>query len=294
MSAEKNNFTWPEYELVDTGGFEKLERFGEYYVARPEPQALWDKSMPESEWKKLVSTRFRTDKGATDKGEWFRFQGMPSNWEIPYRHDNMSLKFQLGLSSFKHVGLFPEQAYNWNYIFEKTLSLRVKKPKVLNLFAYTGGASLAAKAGGADVTHVDSVKQVISWANRNMVLSGLKDIRWVAEDAVKFVRREVKRGNRYNGVILDPPAYGRGPRGEKWMLAKCLNDLVKDCLKLLAESNMFFVINVYSMGLSHLVLENLISESGRKGIKTESGELCLKDRSGKKLPLGVFSRFSDV
>jgi 23S rRNA (cytosine1962-C5)-methyltransferase len=168
-----------------------------------------------------------------------------------------------------------------------------EKPNVLNLFAYTGIASLAAKTAGADVTHVDSVKQVINWSRENMELSGLNNIRWVVEDALKFVQREVRRGNKYNGLILDPPAYGRGPEGEKWLLEENLNDLLRLCAQLLKEKNFFFIINLYSLGFSALIVENLIKAHFGTQINHEFGELYISDSFDKKLPLGVFSRFSD-
>jgi 23S rRNA (cytosine1962-C5)-methyltransferase len=226
-----------------------------------------------------------------ERGEWILKKGMPDRWHINYNYKSMHLKMRLGLTSFKHLGIFPEQADNWNYIFDTIQSFKEKGANVLNLFAYTGLASLVAKTAGADVTHVDSVKQVINWSRENMELSKLDNIRWVVEDAMKFVQREVKRGNKYNGIILDPPAYGRGPDGEKWILEKSLNDLVKLCRRLLKEENIFFVLNMYSMGFSVLVAENIISSVFGNKTKMESGELYCLDKAGKKLPLGIFARF---
>ncbi len=289
-----------DYELLDTGGYEKLERFGKYIIARPEPQAIWDKALSESEWHKLVQAYFKRDRQgnqnnpeSNDRGEWILKDDMPEQWIIKYEYKSMKLKMRLGLTSFKHVGIFPEQAENWNYIFDTIQSFRRNDLNVLNLFAYTGSASLAAKAAGANVTHVDSVKQVISWSRENMEASALDNIRWVVEDAMKFVKREVRRGNKYNGIILDPPAYGRGPEGEKWVLEKALNELVKLCSRLLKEENIFFVLNMYSMGFSVLIAENLISSVFGSKIKTESGELCCSDRNERKLPLGIFVRFKN-
>jgi len=198
----------------------------------------------------------------------------------------------LGLTSFKHVGLFPEQAANWDWIYEKVKGLEVEeKPRVLNLFAYTGGASLAACAAGADVTHVDSVKQVVSWSRENMEESGLDGIRWVVEDAFKFVQREVRRGKMYHGILLDPPAYGRGPDGEKWLLEKQLNELMQMCGQIL-EPTGFMLLNLYSMGFSAMVAENLVRKHvSCLGVKSmNSGELFLKDQAGNALPLGTFVR----
>jgi 23S rRNA (cytosine1962-C5)-methyltransferase len=199
----------------------------------------------------------------------------------------------LALTSFKHVGIFPEQAVNWNYIYQSITEIKktVAAPKFLNLFAYTGGASLAAKAAGADVTHVDSIKQVVTWARENMDLSKLENIRWVVEDAMKFVKREVKRGNKYNGIILDPPAYGHGPDGEKWKLEDNINEMMKLVLQLLDDEKCFVILNAYSLGLSAMVTENLLAE--KQNPKIEIGELYLQSTTNQKLPLGVFGRFKN-
>ena len=207
---------WKDYELLDSGRFEKLERFGRYVLARPEPQAVWDRSLSEDEWRARADAVFRRDGRSGERGEWTLRAGMPDRWFVEYG-GGMSLKFRMGLTSFKHVGLFPEQAENWEFIFREVRRLGAGA-RVLNLFAYTGGASLAARAAGADVTHVDSVKPVVSWARENMEASGMDGIRWIVEDALKFVRREARRGRRYDGIVLDPPAYGRGAAGEKWVL----------------------------------------------------------------------------
>jgi 23S rRNA (cytosine1962-C5)-methyltransferase len=282
-----------DYQLIDSGGFEKLERFGTYVLSRPEPQAIWDKSMSESEWANRANAVFKKDKNSQEKGQWITKAEMPEKWIIQYRSQNLHLRAKVALSSFKHVGIFPEQATNWDYIAGKLSGLRNEKTSVLNLFAYTGLASLAAKAAGADVTHVDAVKQVISWSRENMELTGLSNIRWVVDDAMKFVQREVRRGNQYNGIILDPPAYGRGPDGEKWLLEEQLNELLRLCAQLLKKEKFFFIINLYSLGFSPLILENLISAHFGKVSNPEFGELFIPDTFGKKLPLGVFSRFSD-
>jgi 23S rRNA (cytosine1962-C5)-methyltransferase len=282
-----------DYQLIDTGGFEKLERFGPYILSRPEPQAIWDKSLSQADWDKQSNAVFKRDKNSQEKGQWITKGDMPERWNIQYRSASLHLRARLALSSFKHVGVFPEQATNWDYISEKVNAIPEDKPSVLNLFAYTGLASLAAKASGADVTHVDSVKQVISWSKDNMELSGLSNIRWVVEDALKFVQREVRRGNQYNGIILDPPAYGRGPDGEKWLLEENLNEILRLCSLLLKKENFFFIINLYSLGFSALILENLIMAHFGDRVNFEFGELYIPDSFEKKLPLGVFSRFSD-
>lgn len=201
----------------------------------------------------------------------------------------MKLVFRLGLTSFKHVGIFPEQAGNWDYIYD-TISVMPKQSKVLNLFAYTGGASLAAKAAGADVTHVDSVKQVLTWSRENMELSGLTDIRWVLEDALKFVKREAKREKVYQGIILDPPAYGRGPDGEKWILEDSIADLLEACSQIIDKKHFFCVLNLYSMGFSSVIAENLVKEYFPHYSDVEFGELVVPDKSERNLPLSVFCR----
>ena len=286
---------WTDYELIDAGGFEKLERFGAYILSRPEPQALWCKTIPQAEWERLANAVFRKEAGKDglhdhERGEWIQKDGMPGQWWITYAYDRMRLRFRLGLTAFKHVGVFPEQAKNWNYIYDGIRGMKTAAtPRVLNLFAYTGGASLAARAAGAEVTHVDSVRQVVNWSRENMEASGLTDIRWVVEDAVKYLRREVRRGKRYEGIILDPPAYGRGPSGEKWILEEGINELMECCRQLLSPTEALLVLNLYSMGFSALVAENLF-KSYFPEIVGECGELFIPDRAGKRLPLGVFVR----
>jgi 23S rRNA (cytosine1962-C5)-methyltransferase len=285
---------WHEYQLIDSGGFEKLERFGKYILRRPEPQAAWDKTLPEPEWERTAHATFKKDKGSQEKGEWILKKGMEERWYMPYNTNTLNLNFKLALSSFKHVGIFPEQACNWDYITEKVTNMPLKAPKILNLFAYTGGASIAAKQAGADVTHVDSIKQVISWSRENMEASNLENIRWVVEDALKFVKREAKRGNIYQGIILDPPAYGRGPDGERWILEEQINELLKTVAQILDKENYFLILNMYSMGFSSLIVENLVKCSFSQTQNHEFGELFLQDSFQKKLPLGVFYRFSSI
>lgn len=311
---------WQDYELLDAGGFEKLERFGKWVLRRPEPQAIWDKSLSDKDWQKLANASFlrggaagnggAAASGDSEKGSWHLRPEMQDRWWISYPlAKGTVLKFRLGLTSFKHVGLFPEQAANWDWIYQQTqqrLHLRGlatgadawkknpvdAKPKVLNLFAYTGGASLAAFAAGADVTHVDSVKQVVTWGKENMEQSGLDGIRWLVEDAFKFVQREVRRGKKYDGILLDPPAYGRGPEGEKWLLEKQLNELMGMCGALLQPDG-FFLLNLYSMGFSAMVAENLMRKQipASAGKPIESGELFVRDKHAMALPLGTYLRF---
>ncbi len=284
---------WNDYELIDTGSYEKLERFGNYILSRPEPQACWNKSLTHAEWEKLTHAKFIKTSGKEslgEKGQWKIVKKMQEQWFVGYDYKSMNLRFRLGLTAFKHVGLFPEQADNWNYIFDTVSEIKHATPKVLNLFAYTGGASLAAKVAGADVVHVDSVKQVVNWSRENMEASGLDGIRWIVDDAMKFVKREVRRGNKYNGIILDPPAYGRGPEGEKWVLEEEINELTRLCSCLLEEQKSFLLLNLYSMGFSSLVTDNLISSYFENIKNKEFGELYITDQFGKNLPLGTFFR----
>ena len=302
---ESPDKSWKDYELVDSGSFEKLERFGSYYLARPEPKALWDKTLPESEWQRLTHTRFTPGAGfgkagKEDSGTWNRLRKMDDQWYISYKglQGGPDFRLRLGLTSFKHVGVFPEQAPNWEFIYRNSRELVLKArnegapvPQVLNLFAYTGAASLAARAAGADVTHLDSVRQVVTWARGNMENSAMDNIRWVVEDALKFARREARRGNLYQGIILDPPAYGHGPDGEKWKLDECLFDMLRQVSSILAPKDSFLVLNLYSNGYSAVLGETLVRQAfGGSGMQTESGELVLEDRFGKKLPLSVVVR----
>ncbi len=279
-----------DYQLLDSGNFMKLERFGSYTTIRPEPQAVWDATQNINEWEKQAHVKFVPR--SSSSGDWKKLKTMPDQWNIGYNLSGQSkqIQFRLGLTSFKHVGVFPEQAVNWNYIYESIQQLKTEKPRFLNLFAYTGGASLAARAAGAETTHLDSIKQVVSWARENMELSKLDNIRWIVEDALKFARREVKRGNKYNGIILDPPAFGHGPDGEKWKLEDNINEMMKNVLQLLDDKEHFLILNAYSLGFSSIILENLVKQNF-KPHNLETGELYLNDNFNKKLPLGAFARF---
>ena len=296
---------WRDYELIDCGDGEKLERFGRFTMVRPEPKAIWAKTLPNEEWLKLAHTRFSPGAGfgkagKEDSGTWDRLKKMEDQWHIIYPGQQKGLEFdlRLGLTSFKHVGVFPEQAPNWEFIYRETQKLvkaGANPPRVLNLFAYTGAASLAAKAAGADVTHLDSVRQVVTWARGNMETSGLDGIRWVVEDAMKFAKREAKRGNRYSGIILDPPAYGHGPDGERWKLDDCLFELLQNVAQILEPSRSFMVLNLYSNGYSALLGETVVREAFKlkgTGYTLESGELALRDRFGKDLPLSIVVRLT--
>lgn len=278
---------WQDYELIDCGDFEKLERFGNYITIRPEPQAVWKKRYAYSEWEKLAHVKFVPK--SSSSGDWKSFKKMPDQWTINYPLGNTQITLRLGLTSFKHVGVFPEQACNWDVIYNFLIDL--EKPKFLNLFAYTGGASIAARAAGADVTHVDSIKQVVNWANENMQKSKLDNIRWMIDDALKFVKKEQRRGNLYQGIILDPPAFGHGPNGEKWKLEDNILEMIDSVLEIVDPKQHLLILNAYSLGFSALVPENLLQPFSAKHKSNLSiGELFLNAKSGVKLPLGVWGR----
>lgn len=283
---------WSEYELIDSGGGEKLERFGKYSIRRPEPQALWDRSMCTEQWELMADATFTRESHTNDcdRGKWMLKKGMSQQWQISFVYKEMNITLRLGLTAFKHLGVFPEQVENWKFIYDRVSAMEATNPKILNLFAYTGAASLAAKAAGAEVVHVDSVRQVVNWAVENMRNSDLDHIKWVVEDAFKFVSREARRGNLYHGIILDPPAYGRGPQGEKWILENQINDLLKLCKRILKQNDNMLVINMYSMGFSPILLESLVNQVFSCDRPYESGELYVMDRGGRKLPLGIFYR----
>ena len=284
---------WKDYELIDCGDFEKLERFGKCITIRPEPQAVWPKIYSNADWEKQATVKFIPK--SSSSGDWKKLKQANDQWEIKYKVKNQKSKehelvFRLGLTGFKHVGIFPEQAVNWDTIYNYLSPLN--KPKFLNLFAYTGGASIAARAAGADVTHVDSIKQVVSWANENMQKSNLDNIRWMVDDALKFVKKEVRRGNKYQGIILDPPAFGHGPNGEKWQLEDNIAEMMNEVLQLLDTEKHLLILNAYSLGFSAMVPENLLRPfSVKNNSKLSVGELFLNAKSGVKLPLGVWGKF---
>jgi 23S rRNA (cytosine1962-C5)-methyltransferase len=288
--------SWIDYELIDSGNFEKLERFGEFILIRPEPQALWKKSLEESEWKKSAHAKFvreQTDKFRFSddvKGGWSKNPSMPDSWNVKYQYNTLRLKLRLALTSFGHVGIFPEQGSNWNFIYDTISGWQTKQPRILNLFAYTGAASVVARTAGAEVIHCDASRPGLNWATHNMQLNNLRDIKWVYEDAFKFVRREVKRGNRYHGIIMDPPPYGRGPEGEKWTLQEQLDELMHMSSQLLEKKNCFFILSMYAIGLSPIVGLN-IAKTYFKFEDVEYGEFFLKSRQDKDLPMGTFLRF---
>jgi 23S rRNA (cytosine1962-C5)-methyltransferase len=275
-----------DYALIDSGDFQKLERFGKYITIRPEPQALWQPSENLTAWEKQAHVKFVPK--SSSSGDWKKLKQMPDQWEIRYNlSKEASIQLRLGLTAFKHVGVFPEQAVNWKRIYQFMKGRR--SAKFLNLFAYTGAASLAARAAGAEVTHVDSIKQVVTWANENMQLSKLDNIRWMVDDAMKFVKKEIRRGNHYQGIILDPPAFGHGPNGEKWKLEENIAEMMDSVLALLDPETHQLVLNAYSLGFSALVPANLMRPYAMKNNSVLStGELYLNDTFDKQLPLGVW------
>lgn len=288
--------SWKDYELIDSGDFEKLERFGKYILIRPEPQAIWKKVLSEEEWKKMAHAKFvreQTDKFRfTDdvKGGWSKQPKMPESWEVTYQYQTLRVILRLALTGFGHVGVFPEQGSNWNFIYDSIRSWKISNPRVLNLFAYTGAASIVARAAGAEVVHCDASRPGLNWANQNMQLNKLDGIRWVYEDAFKFVKREARRGNRYNGIIMDPPPYGRGPEGEKWNLQEQLDEFVRLCSQLLENKNCFFILSMYAVGLSATVGVN-VAKTYLDGKNIEAGEFFLKSANNRNLPMGTFLRF---
>ena len=250
---------WKDYEVIDTSSGEKLERWGDYILVRPDPQVIWNTKKRNPLWKQENGHYHRSSKGG---GEW-EFKNLPNEWSINYN----SLTFNLKPFAFKHTGLFPEQAVNWDWfsgIIEKKVKENPEKPfKVLNLFAYTGGASLSAAKAGAHVTHVDASKGMVNWAKENAVSSGLSDapIRWLVDDCVKFVEREIRRENTYDGIIMDPPSYGRGPKGEIWKIEENVYNLIKEAAGLLHKDSLFFLINSYTTGLQAGVLSYMLNTS---------------------------------
>ncbi len=279
---------WKEYEIIDCSKGEKLERWGDYILLRPDPQVLWDLPRKNPAWKKLNGHYHRSNKGG---GEW-EFFDLPKQWSIHYK----DLTFHLKPFTFKHTGLFPEQAVNWDWFSEKIRNAN-REIKVLNLFAYTGGATLAAAKAGAKVTHVDASKGMVTWGKENAVASGLEDapIRWLVDDCVKFVEREIRRGNHYDGIIMDPPSYGRGPKGEIWKLEEKIHPFIALASQLLSDDPLFFLVNSYTTGLAPAVLTYMISTEVEKkfGGYVESQEIGLPVKeTGLILPCGASGRWS--
>lgn len=271
---------WQDYELIDVGNHEKLERFGTIITIRPEVQAYFSSQLPKSEWEKLAHFRFKET--SKNKGVWTPLKNVPTNlsWKISFE----KIQLKLALTQFKHVGVFPEQAINWKYITKHLPA----GGKFLNLFAYTGAASLVANAGGGNVTHVDAVKQLVNWSKENMELSQLSDIRWIIEDALKFAQKEVKRGNLYDGIIMDPPAFGFGAKGERWILDKKIAELLEVASHLL-NKNGFLIVNTYSPKLDLNELRTLANTYFEKDHK-EIAELWMKSATNKELYYGNLLR----
>ena len=283
---------WKDYEILDTSGGEKLERWGDYLLIRPDPQVIWNTPKHDTAWKRANAHYHRSDRGG---GNW-EFFSLPEIWAIRYG----SLTFQLKPFHFKHTGLFPEQAVNWDWCSERIRKEIAARPsdrpfKVLNLFAYTGGATLAAAAAGAAVTHVDASRGMVTWARENAAVSGLGSapIRWLVDDCMKFVEREIRRGNTYDAVLMDPPSYGRGPKGEIWKMEEHIFGFMEKTAKLLSDSPSFFLINSYTTGLAPAVLSYMLQTVLKKrGGKTEASEIGLPVRdSGLILPCGATGRW---
>lgn len=281
---------WNEYEILDTSGKEKLERWGNYLLVRPDPQVIWLTDKKNPGWKERNAHYHRSDKGG---GQW-EFFDLPQQWQIKYNLNsiNKQLTFNLKPFSFKHTGLFPEQADNWEWMSELISSC--KRPvKVLNLFAYTGGATIACAAAGASVTHVDASKGMVAWAKENAADSGLSDapVRWLVDDCLKFVEREIRRGNTYDAVVMDPPSYGRGPKGEIWKIEDCIYDLISKCTSLLSDNPLFFLINSYTTGLAPGVLSYMIRLRLGDNISVKSDEVGLPvSGTSLVLPCGASMR----
>lgn len=282
---------WDAYTLLDSGHGEKLEKFGPYVLIRPEPQALWPPSLKKDEWLKKADARFVRDNSKkshretrNENGGWTYFRKIPANWEMEYKP--LGIRLKISCTSFGHTGVFVEQIGNWHFIHEQVKCLG-GRPRVLNLFAYTGAASIAAAKAGADVTHLDAVRNVVSWANENKKLSQAPEIRWMVEDALRFVRKQASKGHKWQGIIIDPPAYGRGPDGEKWILEEQIDELVSLCASI-ASADYFVLLNLYSMGLSGRIGANLLkSHFGRE---PEWGEAVVPCATGYHLPLCTWVR----
>ena len=281
---------WKDYEILDMASGEKLERWGKYLLVRPDPQVIWNKKTFENKWKDANATYNRSKTGG---GSWSYKTKLPESWKIQYK----DLTFNLKLMGFKHTGLFPEQAVNWDWMINKIES--AKRPiKVLNLFAYTGGASVACLYAGASVCHVDSSKGMVAWAKENVTSSKLQDkpIRYIVDDVVKFVQREIRRENTYDAIIMDPPSYGRGTNGEVWQFEDSINNLIELCMQVLSDNPLFFLINSYTTGISSTVLSNILNlnmNNKYKG-KITSGEIGLPMKNSELiLPCGIYGRWEN-
>lgn len=289
MILETKQEVW-DFQLLDTGEGYRLEKWGEVILQRPDPQILWPKSLPKNDWEQAWAV-FRTGQGS-DKGKWQVKFPLPDPWLLKFE-DSV---FRLKLTPFKHTGIFAEQAAQWDWMHNKLYSLTDNnRPKILNLFAYTGGATMVLAKQGCRVTHVDASRPAISWANENAELNRLpKDsVRWILDDAAKFVKRELKRGSQYDGILLDPPAFGHSPNGKTWKFAENVPDLLADCVKLLSKNAAFLLVNAYATNTSALSLNNLLEDTTRSlDGKVESGELCLQQKNQRLISTGIFARWS--
>ena len=281
---------WEDYEILDMADGRKLERWGKYILDRPDPQIVWKEKSFDKKWNKVDAKYIRSNKGG---GHWENISDVPQSWQVKYKNLTFNIK-QMG---FKHTGLFPEQAVNWDYMINK-IKLSNRKIKVLNLFAYTGGATLACLYAGADVVHVDSSKGMVSWAKENIISSNLEDkyVRLIVDDCIKFVKREIRRGNKYDAIVMDPPSYGRGANGEVWNIEENLFPLIKLCEEVLSDNPLFFLINSYTTGMSSKVLENILNITVNKKCKgkVSSGEVGLPmTDSNLVLPCGIYGLWED-
>jgi 23S rRNA (cytosine1962-C5)-methyltransferase len=278
---------WEDYELLDSGDGRRLERFGSFVLSRPDPQTIWLPALSEGDWENADATYRKSD---SETSGWDTKPRMPTQWIVRYK----KLTFQVKLSPFKHTGIFPEQSLHWDWM--QNLIKKAKRPiRVLNLFGYTGGATLAAAAAGATVTHVDASFPTIGWGRQNQQLSGLQDapIRWIEDDCLRFVSREIRRGSQYDAIILDPPAYGRGPKGETWIFNSNFPGLMQECIKILSDTPLFLIVNAYAISSSSIMLENVLGDHLRGGIM-ESGELAISEKSaGRLLSTGIYARWQN-
>ena len=281
---------WEDYKILDMADGQKLERWGNVVLSRPDPQIIWKENSYPQKWKNINATYYRSKTGG---GAWEYNKKMPSQWQIKYKE----LTFNIKPMGFKHTGLFPEQAVNWDWMMDKIRNAK-RDIKVLNLFAYTGGATVACAAAGASVCHVDSSKGLVTWAKENIASSGLAErpVRYIVDDVVKFVNREIRRENKYDAIIMDPPSYGRGANGEVWQFEDNIYDLVELCTKVLSDNPLFFLINSYTTGISSKVLENILNLTVSKNYKgkVSSGEIGLPMENSKLvLPCGIFGRWEN-
>ncbi len=281
---------WKDYEILDMANGEKLERWGDVFLVRPDPQIIWKEKLFSEKWNKAFARYNRSSAGG---GGWKYNKKLPESWQINYKN----LTFNIKPMGFKHTGLFPEQAVNWDWMIDKIKNAK-REIKVLNLFAYTGGATVACLSAGASVCHVDSSKGMVAWAKENVASSGLQDkqVRFIIDDVNKFVQREIRRGNKYDAIIMDPPSYGRGKNGEVWQFENDISDLVETCTKVLSDDPLFFLINSYTTGISSKVLENILNLKikNKKG-KLSSGEIGLPMTDSKLvLPCGIYGRWEKI